>query len=127
MEGRERKSLSGQLVLVGDAEDIAKRGLYRLGRIHCLHPQIRKGKEIVRRATVAVLANHSGSEAGKIQYAVKPRLSNASVLDQIGFRPKNYVSDFEHKFGSRPKRKKPSEHERAMVLHMSAFFIQFLV
>ena len=61
----------GQLVLVGDAEDIAKRGLYRLGRIHCLHPQIRKGKEIVRRATVAVLANHSGSEAGKIQYILR--------------------------------------------------------
>ena len=48
----------GQLVLVEDAEDIAKRRLYRLGRIHCLHPQIRKGKEIVRRATVAVPANH---------------------------------------------------------------------
>ena len=62
----------GQLMLVGDAEDIAKRGLYRLGRIHCLHPQIRKGKEIVRRATVvAVLANHLGNEAGKIQYILR--------------------------------------------------------
>ena len=58
----------GLLVLVRDADDFAKRALYRLGRIHCLHPQIRKGKEIVRRATVAVLANHSGSESGKIQY-----------------------------------------------------------
>jgi len=28
----------GQLVLVGDAEDISERGAYRLGRIHCLHP-----------------------------------------------------------------------------------------
>ena len=55
-------------------------------------------------------------------YTVKPRLSNASILDQIGFRPKNNVSDFEHKFGSRPNRKKPSEHERTMMLHMSAFF-----
>ena len=54
---------------------------------------------------------------------VKPRLSNASVLDQISFRPKNYVSDFEHKFGSRPNQEKPSEHERAMMLRMSAFFI----
>ena len=71
MEGREGKSYPGQLMLVGDAEDIAKRGLYRLGRIHCLHPQMRKGKEIVRRATEAVLANHLGSEAGKIQYILR--------------------------------------------------------
>ena len=28
----------GQLVLVGDAEDLSKRGAYRLGRVHCLHP-----------------------------------------------------------------------------------------
>ena len=42
----------GQLVLVGDAEDLAKRGVYRLGRIHAVHPQIRQGKKIVRRATI---------------------------------------------------------------------------
>ena len=46
----------GQLLLVGDAEDLSYRGAYRLGGIHCLHPQIRRGKEIVCRATVAVLA-----------------------------------------------------------------------
>ena len=63
----------------------------------------------------------------KFLITVKPWLSNASVLDQIGFLPKNYISDFEHKFGSRPNRKKPSEHERAMMLHMSAFFTRFLV
>ena len=45
----------GQLVLVGDASDFSKRGAYRLGRIHAVHPQIRKGKEVVRRVTVAVL------------------------------------------------------------------------
>ena len=56
---------------------------------------------------------------------VKPRLSNASVLNQISFRPKNYGSDFEHKFVSRPNRKKPSEHERAMMLHISAFSHNF--
>ena len=44
----------GQLVLVRDAEDLSKRGAYRLGRIHRVHPQLRVGKEIVRRATVAV-------------------------------------------------------------------------
>ena len=32
----------GQLVLVGDAEDVTYRGAYRLGRIHSLHPHIRK-------------------------------------------------------------------------------------
>ena len=38
---------------------------------------------------------------------VKPQLSNASVLDQIGFRTKNsrfLHLDFEHKFRSRPHR-----------------------
>ena len=44
----------GQLVLVGNAEDTNKRGTYRLGRVHCVHPQLRRGKEIVRRATIAV-------------------------------------------------------------------------
>ena len=58
----------GQLVLVGDAEDITKRGAYRLGRVHAVHPQIRKGKEIVRRATLAVLKN-TGS--GEIEYILR--------------------------------------------------------
>ena len=49
----------GQLVLVGDAEDLAHKGAYRLGRVHSLHPQIRRGKEIVWRATIAVLAKKS--------------------------------------------------------------------
>ena len=34
----------GQLVLVGDAEDVTYRGAYRLGRIHSLHPHIRRGQ-----------------------------------------------------------------------------------
>ena len=51
----------GQLVLVGDANDIAKRGHYRLTKIHQVHPLIRKGREIVRRDIIAVL-KHSGSE-----------------------------------------------------------------
>ena len=46
----------GQLVLVGDSADIAHKGAYRLGRIHTVQPQIRNGKELVRRATVTVLA-----------------------------------------------------------------------
>ena len=58
----------GQLVLVGDASDISKRGTYRLGRIHAVYPQTRKGREFVRRATVAVLI-HSGS--GEIEYILR--------------------------------------------------------
>ena len=46
---------SGQLVLVGGPNAISKRGSYRLKRIQAVHPQIRLGKEIVKRATVAVL------------------------------------------------------------------------
>ena len=45
-----------QLVLVGDTEQssgskntYSYRGAYRLGRVQCLHPQTRKGKQIVRR------------------------------------------------------------------------------
>ena len=58
----------GQLVLVGDADDISKRGAYRLGRVHRVHPQMYKGREIVRRATIAVLKN-SGS--GDIEYVLR--------------------------------------------------------
>ena len=52
----------GQLVLVGNAEDTSKRGTYRLGRVHCVYPQLRRGKEIVRRATIAVLKNSASKE-----------------------------------------------------------------
>ena len=58
----------GQLVLVGDSEDICKRGSYRIGRIHSVHPQFRNGKEIVRRATVAVFARNSDSGSNKLDY-----------------------------------------------------------
>ena len=43
---------TGKLVLVGYAEDISKRGTYCLGRVHRV---CRKGKELVRRANVAML------------------------------------------------------------------------
>ena len=61
----------GQLVLVGDADDIAKRGAHGLGRIHLLHPQLRKCKEIVRRATIAVLVKNSANGTNKIEYILK--------------------------------------------------------
>ena len=49
-----------QLVLVGDADDIAERGACRPGRIRAVHPVIKNGKEYVRRATVTVLKNDNG-------------------------------------------------------------------
>ena len=70
----------GQLVLVGDAEDLAHKGAYRLGRVHYLHPQIRRGKEIVRRATVAVLAKKSAAaDPDKIEYILRDRSKIAPV------------------------------------------------
>ena len=56
----------GQLVLVRDSDDISRRGTYHLGRIHEVHPQLRKGLNIVRRATVAVL-----NKAGGIDYVLR--------------------------------------------------------
>ena len=61
----------GQLVLVEDSEDFTKRGTYRLGRIHLVHPQIRNGRELVRRATVAVLAKGTVGGPDKIEYILK--------------------------------------------------------
>ena len=61
----------GQLVLVGDADDLSYRGAYRLGRVHCLHPQIRTGKQIVRRATIAVLCRNSAAGSGKLEYVLR--------------------------------------------------------
>ena len=60
--------LPGQLVLVGGFEDICKRGRYRLGRIHAVHPQTRQERDIVRRATVAVLKS---SDNGEIEYILR--------------------------------------------------------
>ena len=59
-----------QLVLVGDAEDLASKGAYRSGHIHSLHPQLRKGKEIVCSATVAVLKNSSTAGNCEIEYVL---------------------------------------------------------
>ena len=69
----------GQLVLVGDAEDLASKGAYRLGRIHSLHPQLRKEKEIVRRATVAVLKNSSTAGNCEIEYVLRDLAKIAPV------------------------------------------------
>ena len=56
----------GQLFLVGDSDDFVNRGSYRLGRIHEVHPLLRNGVNIVRRATVAVL-----NKLGGIDYVLR--------------------------------------------------------
>ena len=68
MEGSTKKFSSG---VVGDAKDLSHRGAYRLGRIHCLHPQTRKGKQIVRRALVAVMGKASVAETTQIDYVLQ--------------------------------------------------------
>ena len=54
--------VEGQLVLVGNAENTNKRRTYRLGRIHCVHTQLCRGKEIACRATIVVLKNFGSKE-----------------------------------------------------------------
>ena len=61
----------GQLVLLGDVEDVFHRGAYRLGPIHCVHPQVREGKELVRRATVAVLSRNSTAGSCDIEHVLR--------------------------------------------------------
>ena len=39
----QKNLIPGQLVLLGDSEDVFHKGSYRLCRIHRLHPQLRKG------------------------------------------------------------------------------------
>ena len=65
----------GQLVLVGDSEDISGRGAYRLGKVHRLYPQIQQGQEVVRRATVAIL----GKAPGELQYVLRDLAKIAPV------------------------------------------------
>ena len=69
----------GQLVLVGDAEDLSKRRAYRLGRVHCLHPQVHKERDIIRRATVAVLARNPDSGKTEIKYILRDLFKIAPV------------------------------------------------
>ena len=64
----------GQLVLVGDSDDFVHRGSYRLGRVHEVHPQLRSGVNIVRRATVAVL-----NKSGGIDYVLRDISKIATV------------------------------------------------
>ena len=48
-----------------------RRRPYGLGRIHCIHPETRKGREIVRHATVAVLAKNSDTGSCEIKYILR--------------------------------------------------------
>ena len=61
----------GQLVLAGDSEDLFNWGAHRLERIYCIHPETRKSLEIVRRATVAVLAKNPDRWSFEAKYILR--------------------------------------------------------
>ena len=65
MEGSPKNLAVGQLILIGDVGALCHREAYRLSRIRRFHPQTSKGKQIVRRATVAVMGK--ASETGSTQ------------------------------------------------------------
>ena len=71
----QKNLVPGQLVLVGDYEDLSGRGAYSLGRVHRLHPQIQQGREVVRRATIAVL----GKTSGDLEYILRDLAKIAPV------------------------------------------------
>ena len=61
----------GQLVVLSSPEDIAKRGMYPLKRIHEVIPQMRNGKTLVRRAKVAISKEDENTGENKITYVVR--------------------------------------------------------
>ena len=60
----------GQLVLVGDAKDLSHGRAYRLGRIYFLHSETRN-RQIVCRATVAVMGKASKARTARIEYVLR--------------------------------------------------------
>ena len=60
-----------QLVVLGSLEDITTRGKYQLGRVHEVIPQVRKGKQIVRRAKVATTKRDENTGKVKIDYVLR--------------------------------------------------------
>ena len=71
MEGPTKKLNCGTISSCGRCGRRNLQGAYRLGRIHSLHPHIRRGKEIIRRATVAVLAKNTVGDPGRIEYVLR--------------------------------------------------------
>ena len=59
------------LVLVGSAKNLPKRKVYKLGRIRCLHPQVRIERYIVKLTTVAVFAKNPDSGITEIKYTLR--------------------------------------------------------
>ena len=61
----------GKLVVLSSPEDIAKRRMYQLGRIHEVIPQMRNGKTLVKRAKVAILKKDENTGENKIIYVLR--------------------------------------------------------
>ena len=66
-------------MVLSSPEDIAKRRMYQLRRIHKLTPQMRNGKTLVRRAKVAILKEDENTGENKIIYV----LGNLSCIAPI--------------------------------------------
>ena len=58
----------GELVLVGDAEDVAVRGKHRVGRIAEVFSQMHHGKPLVRRAKIVVTEYDSKNDLYKVEH-----------------------------------------------------------
>ena len=58
-------------MVLSSPEDIAKRGMYQLGRIHEVIPQMRNGKTLVRRAKVAISKKDKNTGENKIIYVLR--------------------------------------------------------
>ena len=75
----------GELVLVGDAEDVAVRGKYRMGRIAEAFLEIHQGKPLVRRANIAVTEYDSRNDIYKVEHIYRSisRIAPVGRLEQL--------------------------------------------
>ena len=68
------------MVLVGGADDITKWGYYRLARVARTLPQIFRGRAIVRRAIITVMALNKETDVHQAT-EVKRHLSKLALLE----------------------------------------------
>ena len=66
-------------MVLSSPEDIAKRGMYQLGKIHEVIPQMRNGKTLIRRAKVAILKKDENTGESKIIYILRDLSCIASM------------------------------------------------
>ena len=77
-----KKLQVGELVLVGDAENISDRGKYRVDKTLEIFPQMHRGKPIVRRVKVVVTVYNLKSGTYKVDHIFRDISRNAPVGGQ---------------------------------------------